>query len=139
MRSRILLVGEDSMLLATRALLLKEWGPMTVGAREAGDALRAQRYDVVILGQLVPVESARALIEQARSQNPPPAILAIRNTGEGIDLGVETHITNLWESPAWLARWVGTALNRHSRRKGRQATHPPPGTDYRKEESVPGN
>ena len=68
--------------------------------------MRTQTFDVVIIGQLVPIAAAKELIAGARQLNPAPAILAIRFPGEEVDFGVETHTTDMHDHPGWLRECV---------------------------------
>jgi hypothetical protein len=102
MKERILLVGEDPPLLATRALLLAEWSTEIVNTKESSVAMRTQTFDVVIIGQLVPIAATKELIAESQELNPAPAILAIRFPGEEVDFCVETHTTGMHDHPGWL-------------------------------------
>ncbi len=117
MTERILLVGEDPGLLATRAFLLAEWQTEITNTRAALPAMQAKLFDVVIIGQLVSVAEAKRLIAEALKLNPAPSILAVRFIGEAIDLGVETHFANSEESPGWLRDCVARLL---AKRKGQK-------------------
>ena len=112
MKERILLVGEDPDLLATRALLLSHWETEIKNSRSAIAALQTETFDVVIVGQLVTAANARLLIDAAQKQEAAPEILAIRDPEDAVDLAVETHFLDLRESPAWLEQWVRAALSR---------------------------
>lgn len=116
MKERILLVGEDPVLLETRALLLSDWQTEIKDTFHAIAALEAERFDVVILGQLVTAKNARLVISSAKRQEPVPEILAIRYVDDPADLGVDTHEIDLLKSPAWLRAWVKAALEKRYRR-----------------------
>ncbi len=73
MKERILLVGEDPNLLATRAMLLAEWSTEISDARGALAAMQAELFDVVIIGQLVSVDETRRPIPEANKMNPAPS------------------------------------------------------------------
>ena len=111
MKARILLVGEDSVLLSTRAMLLAEWDPEIVSTNRALSLILAQpSVDVLIIGQLVPEMAAKRLIAEARKAEPAPAIVAIRFPEDEVELGVETYISNSWESPSWLRDCVARLI-----------------------------
>ena len=110
MKERILLVGEDPALLATRAFLLAEWQTEIVNTKAALPAIQAKPFDIVIIGQLVSVVATKRLIAEARKLNPAPSILAVRFIGEDIDFEVETHFANSEESPGWLQDCVARLL-----------------------------
>ena len=122
MKERILLVGEDPDLLATRALLLSDWETEIKDSNSAIAAVQAETFDVIIVGQLVTASSARLLIAAAQKRKPAPTILAIRNPGDEAALAVETHFVDLRQSPAWLKQWVNGALSK--RNEGRAAAPP---------------
>jgi hypothetical protein len=85
----ILIVGDDPVLLHTRAELLRDWHIATALSREAGEAMRARKYDLLIFSQTVQEATARTLIAQARELCPNSRILAIRS---GEDRHLESPI-----------------------------------------------
>jgi hypothetical protein len=109
MKERILLVGEDSLLLATRALLLSERETETVNSYGAMERCTAE-FDLVIIGHTVPQLGAHLLIDRLKGLSHPPQILAIRISIGDDPLEVETHISDLYESPAWLIERVSEIL-----------------------------
>ena len=108
--ARILLVGEDKNLLTTRALLLSSWETETVSTDEAKEALNTARFDAVIVGQLVKEQSARELIAVAKQAD--TRVLLIRYPEDAREFESETHILDLYESPAWLQQWATATLGR---------------------------
>lgn len=102
MKERILLVGEEPLLLATRALLLSDWETETVNSYGAMERIRTGNFDVVIIGHTVPQLGAHLLIDRLKELSPAPEILAIRIAIGDDPLEVETHISDLYESPGWL-------------------------------------
>jgi DNA-binding response OmpR family regulator len=78
-KERILIVGDDPVLLHTRAELLRDWQVATASSRGAREAMLARKYDLVIVSQTVNETQARSLIAQARELRPNPKILAIRS------------------------------------------------------------
>jgi CheY-like chemotaxis protein len=110
MKQRILMVGEDSLLLATRALLLSDWETETANSYAAMERIYAgAAFDLVIIGHTIPQLGAHLLIDRLREQSSPPEIIAIRIAEED-DLEVETHISDLYESPGWLRKRVSEIL-----------------------------
>jgi DNA-binding response OmpR family regulator len=112
MKERILLVGENSSLIATRALLLSDWETETIGASQATERIEAQAFDLLIICQTVPDVTAKGLIRAARELKAPPEILLIRLDRSAEDFGVDVHTQDLWESPAWLRQSAAELLER---------------------------
>jgi DNA-binding NtrC family response regulator len=90
MKARILIVGDDPVLLHTRAELLQDWQVVTASSRDAPKAMHARSYDLLIFSQTVQEKVVRNLIGQAHQLDPEPRILAILS-------GEERH----FESPAY--------------------------------------
>jgi hypothetical protein len=118
MIGRILLIGEDPILLSTRAMLLSDWETVITNSLEAAAVMEAQPFDIVIIGQLVTHRRFEELISHARMLDPAPALFAIRYPGECDRLGIEIHQTNSWDNPAWLKERVAELLAQE-RLKGR--------------------
>jgi DNA-binding NtrC family response regulator len=110
MLEHILLVGEDPLLLRTRAMLLSDWQVSTGQTREAQELLQSRSFDAVILGQLVPAGKVAELIELSKSLRPAPAILLIRYPEDRTSFDVETHTTDQHQSPGWLRERVAALL-----------------------------
>jgi DNA-binding NtrC family response regulator len=108
MKALILIIGDDPVLLRTRAELLRDWQITTVNSRDAGEALRSRHYNLVILSQTVQESQARSLIAQAQKLNPNPRILAIRS-GEDRQLGSPTYQVDL-NNPGGLRSAVARIL-----------------------------
>jgi CheY-like chemotaxis protein len=109
MKALILIVGDDPVLLRTRAELLRDWEITTVNSRDAGEALRSRSYDLVILSQTVQETKARSLIAQALQLDPNPRILAIRS-GDDRQLGSPTYQVDL-NNPGGLRSAVARILD----------------------------
>jgi DNA-binding response OmpR family regulator len=109
MKALILIIGDDPVLMRTRAELLRDWQIITVNSREAGEALRSRPYDLVILSQTVQEKQARSLISQARKLDPNPRILAIRS-GDDRQLGSPTYQVDL-NNPGGLRSAVARILD----------------------------
>ena len=78
MKARILLVGDDLTLSSTRAGVLKEWQTASTTSRNAPEAVvTAQAYDLLILCQTVPEETARRLVALTCELRPQPKVLAL--------------------------------------------------------------
>lgn len=112
MKERILLVGENSSLIATRALLLSDWETETVNAFQAMECIETQAFDLLIICQSVPDVTAKNLIRAAKELKAPPQILLIRSNRSDEDFGVDVHTQDLWESPAWLRESATKILER---------------------------
>jgi hypothetical protein len=113
MEERILLVGEDPVLMATRAMLLSDWKTTTADPRQALTTLDAESFDAMILCQTVSNADAEQLIAATRRKQPGAAILAIGPTGK-THLGVRTEAVDLEKSPAWLRATVAEMLAERS-------------------------
>ena len=82
MKERVLLVGDDSLILDTRAMLLQPLETVKSPSRGALATLLGEPFAVVIIGQTVPGPVAQELIMAARSLDLPPALIAIRFPNE---------------------------------------------------------
>jgi len=80
-KERILIVGDDAVLLRTRSCLLQDWQITTASCREAEKAIKAQAYDLMIFGQTVPDETAKTLIAVASELHPPSSSLLLCSAG----------------------------------------------------------
>ena len=94
MKALILIIGDDPILMRTRAELLRDWQITTVSSRDAGEALRKRAYDLVILSQTVQEIQARSLIAQVSELAPRTRVLAIRS-GDNRQLGSPTYQVDL--------------------------------------------
>ena len=114
MKERILLVGEDSNLTATRALLLSDWETESLNSVSALERVEMVSFDLIIICHSVSGASAKKLIRTAQMSTIPPAVLLIRDDGSGEKFGVDVHPLDLWESPAWLRERVSELLGAES-------------------------
>ena len=110
MSEHILLVGEDGLLLRTRALILADWQVTTALPHEAVDLMHAKAFDAVILGQMVPASKAAEIIGLVRELRPSPAVLLIRFPEDRERFDVETHTTDEHDDPGWLKERVAALL-----------------------------
>jgi hypothetical protein len=85
----ILIVGDDAILLETRAYLLRDWPVSVTTSRHAAEAIGSTAHDLIILCQTIPDETAKLLIDQARKMNPNVATLAIKHPGQDRGLDAE--------------------------------------------------
>jgi hypothetical protein len=106
MNERILIVGDDSLILDTRAMLLQPLETVKSTSHGAVATLLSQPFAVVIIGQTVPGPIAQELILAARSLDSPPALIAIRFPSQMTGLDVEIHETGSWKSPGWIKERV---------------------------------
>jgi DNA-binding NtrC family response regulator len=109
MKALILIIGDDPVLMRTRAELLRDWQIITVNSRDAGEAMRSRPYSLVILSQTVQENQARSLIAQAEMLDPNPRILAIRS-GDDRQLGSATYQVDL-NNPGGLRSAVARILD----------------------------
>ena len=117
MKALILIIGDDPVLMKTRAELLRDWQITTVNSRDAGEALRARPYNLVILSQTVQETQARNLIAQAQELDPNPRILAIRS-GDDRQLGSQTYQVDL-NNPGGLRSAVARILEHETSHSAR--------------------
>lgn len=110
MKAWILIVGDDPVLLHSRAQLLRDWHITTASSRNAAEALRAREYDLLIFSQTVHERFARALIAIAQEVHPNSSILAIRS-GDDRRLGSATYQVDLG-NPGGLRAAVAEILER---------------------------
>jgi DNA-binding response OmpR family regulator len=89
MAAAILIVGDDPMLLQTRAELLREWQVSTSTSQRAFQAVHAAAYNLLIICQTVSDTMAGQLIDKARQINPYVVALAISQIGQERTLKVE--------------------------------------------------
>lgn len=109
MKEWILIIGDDPVLLHTRAELLRDWQITTASSRDAAEAMLARKYDLLIFSQTVKETMARRLIAQASELDPNPRILAIRS-GEDRQLGSPTYQVDL-TNPGGLRSEVARILD----------------------------
>ena len=109
MKASILIVGDDPVLLHTRAELLRDWNVVAASSRDAENAVHAQPYDLLIFCQTVQEKVGRSLIDQALHLHPECRILTIRSAGER-HLGSQTYQVEL-NNPGGLRSTVAQILN----------------------------
>ena len=109
MTASILIVGDDPVLLHTRAELLRDWQIVTTSSWEAENAILARTYDLLIFSQTVQEQVVRGLIDQARQLHPESRILAIRS-GEERQLELPTYQVEL-NNPGGLRSAVAKILD----------------------------
>ena len=109
MKAWILIVGDDPILQHTRAELLRDWQIATTSSRDAGKAMLARKYDLLIFSQTVQEAAAKRLIAQARELHPTPRILTIRS-GSDRHLGSPTYVVDL-NNPGGLRSAVARILD----------------------------
>jgi hypothetical protein len=81
-KATILIVGDDPILLHTRAELLRDWHIAAASSREAKEAILARPYELLIFCQTVQEKVVRSLIDQALDLHPECRILTIRSAEE---------------------------------------------------------
>jgi hypothetical protein len=105
----ILIVGDDPVLLHTRAELLRDWQIVTASSREAEEAILARTYDLLIFSKTAQEKVVRGLIDQARQLRPGSRMLAIRS-GEEWQAGLPTYQVEL-NNPGGLRSAVAKILD----------------------------
>jgi CheY-like chemotaxis protein len=91
MTAAILIVGDDPALLGTRADLLKAWEVSTANSRQVVGEVRSKAYDLIILCQTIPDETAQMLIHLAREMNPTVKALVIHVSGQERNVDAELY------------------------------------------------
>jgi CheY-like chemotaxis protein len=105
MVAAILIVGDDPILLQTRAELLREWQVSTSTSQRAFQGVHAAACNLLIICQTVSDTTAGQLIDKARQMNPYVVALAISQIGQERNLSVELFEVQL-SDPARLRRVV---------------------------------
>src|SRR5271156_5019557 len=109
----LLVVGDDPILLETRSYLLRDWQVSVSTSKMAIDAIRSKSYDLIILCQTIPDETAHALIGHAREMNPRVKSLAIHLPGQTRDVEAELYETQ-FQNPGRLMSVVAHLLQSSS-------------------------
>jgi CheY-like chemotaxis protein len=109
MISAILIVGDDPMLLQTRAELLREWQVSTSTSQRAFQAVQAAAYNLLIICQTVSDTVAGQLIDKARQMNPYVLTLAFSQVDQERKLNAELFEVRL-SDPGRLRRVVTDLL-----------------------------
>ena len=110
MKATILIVGDDPILLHTRAELLRDWHIAAASSREAKEAILARPYELLIFCQTVQEKVVRSLIDQALQVHPESRILTIRSADEWRHLGSPTYEVEL-NNPGGLRSTVAKILD----------------------------
>jgi hypothetical protein len=108
-KASILIVGDDPVLMHTRAELLRDWQIVTANSWEAEKAILARTYDLLIFSQTVQEKVVRGLIDQARQLHPESRILAIQS-GDEWHVGLPTYQVEL-NNPGGLRTAVAKILD----------------------------
>jgi DNA-binding NtrC family response regulator len=95
MKEWILIVGDRPVLLQTRTELLQNWQIVTASSRNAGDAIQARAYDLLIFSQTVLEDTANSLISRARAVNPQLNVIAISAEEQERSLASATYGVDL--------------------------------------------
>jgi hypothetical protein len=105
----ILIVGNEPMLLETRADLLLGWQVSTSDAKGAVRSVQSTLPDLLIFCQSIPDETADELIALARELNPNARALGIPRQGETRKLNAELYQMRL-DDPGYLRTVVARLL-----------------------------
>jgi len=109
----ILIVGDDAVLLETRARLLRDWPVLVTTSKHAAKAIGSNTYDLMIFCQTIPDDTAQTLIESARKLNPTVKTLAIHMSGE--ERGVDADLYEIQlQNPGLLVSVVARLLQSSS-------------------------
>jgi DNA-binding NtrC family response regulator len=105
-------VGDDDpTLLRTRVYMLEDWQTTTANTTEAEAAIQTQPFDLLIIGQTVPDETATSLIALANTLHPPAATLVICGiAGSDRHFGTATYRIEL-TNPGGFRSAVARLLN----------------------------
>ena len=93
MKASILIVGDDPVLLHTRAELLRDWQIVTANSREAEEAILARTYDLLIFSKTAQEKVVRGLIDLDRPGS--AAASWIQDAGDSLRGRVASGITDL--------------------------------------------
>jgi hypothetical protein len=108
-RASILIVSHNEMLLFTRARLLAEWLVDTANPAQAFAAIEAKGYDLLILCQTIPNDTASALTSAMATRSPGAAVMILNQQGQNRHIGTiqcSVDPTN----PRWLPDGVSKLL-----------------------------
>jgi DNA-binding response OmpR family regulator len=105
----ILIIGDDPMLLETRADLLRNWQVATATSQDAVESIRSNARDLIIFCHTVPDVAAEELIRRAREMNPNVLALAMSHIGQERNLDAELYEVQLTD-PDRLRRTVARIL-----------------------------
>jgi DNA-binding response OmpR family regulator len=108
--NRILVVGDEPTILASRAVQLAQWNPETTTSERAVSLLEKGDFELVVIGQSVPDQRATELITTLHRVQPSPKLLLIRLPESQTEFGVVTHIVRPALHPAWLLERVREML-----------------------------
>jgi DNA-binding NtrC family response regulator len=95
MKEWILIIEDRPVLLRTRTELLQDWQIVTASSRDAGEAIQARAYDLLIFSQTVLEETANSLISRARALNPHVKVIAISAEEQERSLASATYRVDL--------------------------------------------
>lgn len=95
MKKWTLIVGNNPILLQTRAELIQEWQIVTASSRDAGEAITARAYDLLIFSQTVLEEAVNGLTSQAQARCPHLNVIAISRAEDEKRLASATYRVDL--------------------------------------------
>ena len=119
---KLLLIGDDLVLLQARALILAEWDPLAATSSEAPRILDGQTFELVLIGQSVKAERVAELIQKVRSVSPSTRLLLLRVPGGSQNFDVETF-DGLVMNPEWLRGTVAQLLEPHQSHSSHDRKH----------------
>jgi hypothetical protein len=120
MLNRILLYGNDSLLLMTRRLILEREGYRTFTTLEFGDAIRlimTQELDVLILCQSLTVEECNGVLATVREVAPTLRTIILDHDGSVQPIKTREQTIEPLRGPrtllAAISKMLGTTDGRH--------------------------
>jgi CheY-like chemotaxis protein len=115
----ILIVGDDPLLLQTRAYLLQDWQVSTTTSKGAVEAIRGKFYDLIIFCQTISADSAQTLIDSARELNHNVSALAIHLPGQAREVDANLYEAQ-FHNPGRLRSVVARLLQSSSSRSSHE-------------------
>jgi hypothetical protein len=110
MRARLLLVGDDSVLLHSREELLQDLAQIRLArSSDAEASIVAGSYELVVLCQTVPEHLVRRLLKMTWMLDPSPDVMVIDGSEEHRRLGAVTYRRQLC-NPSWLKSVVAALI-----------------------------
>jgi CheY-like chemotaxis protein len=117
MKDRILLVGDDRILLSTRAAIVsKRWSAECASAKNSLQALRKKPFDLIILCHSLETVDRASLVHAVRQHFPDIPILALERAQEtATHLPVDARAVSS-EGPLEMCNAIEALLNKKKSR-----------------------
>lgn len=91
MKQRIFIVGDNPVLLQSRADLLRDWHVYTATSERAVRLIRTVPFDLLIVCQTTSDQTANQLIDDARKSNPDVIVLTMSHVGDERNLDADLY------------------------------------------------